>query len=190
MQAHPTIPGLSYATRYLPPEEEQALLGHIDAAPWRDDLKRRVQHYGYRYDYRARRVDSSSFLGPLPTWLMGLAGRLQGEGWFSKRPDQAIVNEYEPGQGIRAHTDCVPCFGPEIASLTLGGGCTMEFSWGEQRGSLWLSPGSLLLLRGPARYEWRHGIAARKRDTVEGGLMARARRVSVTFRRVVLEKES
>jgi hypothetical protein len=29
-------------------------LAEIDAQPWLGDLKCRVQHYGYRYDYQAR----------------------------------------------------------------------------------------------------------------------------------------
>jgi hypothetical protein len=36
---------------YVDPEEQQALLDAVDAAPWLSDLRRRVQHYGYRYDY-------------------------------------------------------------------------------------------------------------------------------------------
>ena len=34
--------------------EEQRILLRIADAPWLTDLSRRVQHYGYRYDYRAR----------------------------------------------------------------------------------------------------------------------------------------
>ena len=32
----------------------------MDARPWLSDLKRRVQHYGYKYDYRARAIDHTS----------------------------------------------------------------------------------------------------------------------------------
>jgi alkylated DNA repair dioxygenase AlkB len=34
-------------------------------------------------------------------------------------PDRLIVTEYEPGHGIAAHVDCIPCFGAIVYSLTL-----------------------------------------------------------------------
>ncbi|MEO0410804.1 MAG: alpha-ketoglutarate-dependent dioxygenase AlkB [Pseudomonadota bacterium] len=37
------------------------------------------------------------------------------------------MNEYTPGQGIAPHVDCVPCFGPFAASLSLGSSCEMLF---------------------------------------------------------------
>ncbi len=40
----------------------------------------------------------------------------------------------------------------------------------------------LLVLAGPARYEWKHGRAARRRDTIDGGMHERMRRLSLTFR--------
>lgn len=33
--------------------------------------------------------------------------RLQQAGLFADTPDQVIINEYQPGQGISAHIDCV-----------------------------------------------------------------------------------
>lgn len=97
--------------------------------------------------------------------------------------DQVIVNEYEPGQGISPHVDCVPCFGPAVAAVSLGSACVMDFAHGEgARVPVRLAPASLCVMTGPARYEWRHGIAARKSDPGQGGRIPRGRRVSVTFR--------
>jgi alkylated DNA repair dioxygenase AlkB len=45
-----------------------------------------------------------------------------------------------------------------------------------------LAPGSLCAMTGPARYRWRHGIAARKSDPGPSGRIPRGRRVSITFR--------
>ncbi|MDA2812310.1 alpha-ketoglutarate-dependent dioxygenase AlkB [Nocardiopsis sp. RSe5-2] len=45
-----------------------------------------------------------------------------------------------------------------------------------------LAPGGLLVMTGPARYTWRHAIAARKSDPGPAGRVPRGRRVSVTFR--------
>jgi alkylated DNA repair dioxygenase AlkB len=53
---------------------------------------------------------------------------LKGRGLMPRVADQGIVNEYEPGQGIAPHVDCVPCFADTIASLTLGSSCLMEFT--------------------------------------------------------------
>jgi len=183
------VPGLKYVAGYVTGPDEAALLAAVDAEPWRGDLKRRVQHYGYRYDYTARTVDASMYLGPLPAWAQPLAARLVADGHMAAEPDQLIVNEYEPGQGISAHVDSVPCFGPAVCSVTLGSQCVMELSpvEGGEAEALLLERGSLLVLAGDARYKWRHGIRGRKTDTVGDQELSRGRRVSLTFRTVIVE---
>ena len=184
--ARPLPEGLTYRSGVLAPARQAALLARIDACAWRDDLRRRVQHHGWRYDYRARRVSRDDRIGPLPGWLEPEAVGLAEAGWFARPPDQAIVNEYRPGQGIAAHVDCEPCFGEVVACLSLGSPCVMEFRevGSSGRASIVLEPGSLLVLSGPARYGWTHAIAARKSDVMDGVRRRRARRVSVTFRTV------
>src|SRR5262245_18798831 len=117
-----TIPGLIYVPEYLNADREQDLIEVIDRQPWLTELKRRVQHYGYRYDYKARQVLPEMYLGPLPDWLQSLADDLHASGRLPHLADQVIINEYQPGQGIAAHVDCVPCFADGIASLSLGSG--------------------------------------------------------------------
>ncbi|MCB1532300.1 MAG: alpha-ketoglutarate-dependent dioxygenase AlkB [Alphaproteobacteria bacterium] len=175
----PNIPGLQYLPDFITAEEERALVKIINQQPWLNDLKRRVQHYGYKYDYKARAVTADSYLGPLPDWLMPVAQKLPF------KPNQAIVNEYLPGQGISAHVDCVPCFSDTIASLSLGSGAVMQFTNGQERHDLYLDPRSLIILSGPARYEWAHAIPARKSDVVDGFKIERIRRISLTFRTVI-----
>jgi len=181
----PDLPeGLSYVPDYLTSEQAQALVSELDRQVWRCDLKRRVQHYGYRYDYKARRARQQDSLGELPDWLLEIATKLYSDGHFSKLPDQVIINEYHPGQGIAAHVDCVPCFGGQIGSISLLGGCMMRFA---QVGSKrivdqYLEPQSLVLMQGASRYDWTHAIAARKSDLVGGQRVPRGRRVSLTFR--------
>lgn len=99
----PDIPGLTYIPDFIMKEEEKSLIENIDNSPWINDLKRRVQHYGYKYDYKARAVNDDAYLGLLPEWLKPLGRRLFDEGIFPAVPDQVIVNEYEPGQGISPH---------------------------------------------------------------------------------------
>jgi alkylated DNA repair dioxygenase AlkB len=131
------------------------------------------------------------YLGPLPAWAQPLAARLVADGYMPEAPDQLIVNEYEPGQGIAAHVDCVPCFGPVVCSVTLGSQCVMELSATAGGGAeeLLLERGSLLVLAGEARYKWRHGIRGRKADRLGEQVLTRGRRVSLTFRTVILGGE-
>lgn len=182
------IEGLRYMPGFLTTKEELHLLTEIDAEPhWSNALRRRVQHYGYRYDYRSRAIDSSMRAAEFPAWLRKLAHQLVVDRLMSQEPDQAIVNEYLPGQGICQHVDCEPCFGPEVVSISLGSDCEMRFVHVEERqeASLRLAQASALVLSGPARYAWTHGIAARRTDRFGGHPVARRRRVSITFRRVI-----
>lgn len=181
-------PAALYLPNFIDEAEERLLLREIDSQPWLGDLKRRVQHYGYRYDYKARRVTQDSYIGPLPGWLNSMVIRLFNDGTFVVKPDQVIVNEYLPGQGISAHIDCEPCFGDTVASLSLGSTCIMEFSslHSEQAIVRYLEPRSLLVLKNEARFDWKHGIPARKSDLIDGERVARGRRVSLTLRTVML----
>ncbi|MGW1962596.1 alpha-ketoglutarate-dependent dioxygenase AlkB [Streptomyces sp. NPDC001935] len=190
------VPGLRYIAGWLDPEACRELLARIEAGTWSTELRRRVQHYGHRYDYGRRSVTAdprsadprtATDAPPLPSWAQRQAERLAREGIMEPRADQVIVNEYEPGQGISAHVDCVPCFGPVVAAISLGSGCVMDFTHpgdGTKTGVL-LAPGSLCVMTGAARYDWRHGIAARKSDPEGAVRVPRGRRVSVTFRTVL-----
>lgn len=184
--------GLTYLEDFVDAHEEGAILDRLDrdhADEWLSDLTRRVQHYGFRYDYRARRIDSSMRLGPLPRWLEDLAMRVSQNGGFTAPADQVIINEYQPGQGISRHTDCEPCFGDMIATLSLGSDVAMRFDEidGYARVDLRLHRRSLAVLSGPARYRWTHSIAPRKSDVFGRERVQRSRRVSLTFRSVILD---
>lgn len=186
LRTDPQISGLAYHSDFIDAETEAALLEYIDAQPWLMDLKRRVQHYGYRYDYRARNIARESRLGAVPSWLMSCCIRLKEERIFQAMPEQVIVNEYWPGQGISPHIDCVPCFGPVIASLSLGSACVMNFrhAASAKKVSILLEPRSMLVLSGEARSAWQHAISPRKTDICNGQVIPRARRVSLTFRTI------
>jgi alkylated DNA repair dioxygenase AlkB len=189
--AAPAVPGLTYVADYLRPDEHDRLVATIDRQPRLTALQRRVQHYGYRYDYKARKVSRDFYLGRLPVWAAEIAQRFHGEGWFATPPDQLIVNEYQPGQGISKHVDCVPCFGPTVVSLSLGSTCVMELAEAKTRRKvpLLLAPRSAVVLRGDARSRWTHAVPARKRDAFGGRVYLRSRRLSLTFRTVLLEEE-
>lgn len=188
------IKGLSYFPDFLSQEQHMSLLNKIDneySDRWLNDLARRVQHYGFRYKYKARRADSSTYLGPLPPFLADIGIRLVKESYFPNLPDQAIVNEYLPGQGISGHVDCIPCFGPIIASISLGSSCAMDFFRNDDKYhvQIVLEPRSLLVLSEDARYMWTHKIAGRRSDKIDGQMRPRGRRVSITFRTVITDKK-
>jgi alkylated DNA repair dioxygenase AlkB len=187
INTQPAVSGLTYIPDFIDSATESDLIGMIDAQPWITELKRRVQHYGWRYDYKARSVTNDLRIGALPDWLQSYAVRLQQAGIFSETPDQGIINEYQPGQGISSHIDCVPCFAVTIASLSLGSPCVMDFTHSKtgEKSSLLLEPRSLLVFTGDARYIWQHAIAGRKTDRYNGQIIQRIRRISLTFRKVI-----
>ena len=185
------IKGFRYIEDYISESEHDWLLDQIDEHEhqWLKDLKRRVQHYGFKYDYKARKVNLDMRIGHLPEWLQALGRRLYEDGHMPAEPDQVIVNEYEPGQGISSHIDCEPCFANMIVSLSLGSGCVMDFTSKLDKAKkipVWLAPRSIIVLKDEARNEWLHGIAPRKSDQWAGQKYERQRRVSLTFRKVIL----
>lgn len=183
------IQGLTYVPNFIDKLEVNHLIESINAEPWLTDIKRRVQHYGYKYDYKARSIDYSMFIGKLPSWAMTIAQRLFNETHISELPDQLIINEYKPGQGIANHVDCEPCFGDTIISISLGSSCVMDFInlRTKQKVEVMLESGSLVALNGEARHNWTHGIAQRKTDNFKGMKTERRLRISMTFRKVILK---
>ncbi len=182
------IPGLLYVPNFITRPEEKGFIKAINTEPWLSDIKRRVQHYGYKYDYKARSIDYSMFLGALPTWAQPIARRLHVEKFIDQQPDQLIINEYLPGQGIANHVDCEPCFGDTVISVSLGSLCIMDFIHlrTKEKIEVMLEPSSLVVISGDARYNWTHGIAQRKTDIFRNRRYERKLRISMTFRKVII----
>lgn len=176
------VSGLLYTPSFLTDDDEHTLLNLIDNQPWSAALKRRVQHYGYSYNYQAR---NTSLTQPLPDWLRQLGERVSAAVDGHPRFDQVIINEYTPGQGIAAHVDHRELFGPVVVTVSLGSDVVMDFANGGITVPVLLERRSMTCLTGPARYTWTHRIAARQSDMVAGQRRARFRRVSVTFRTIM-----
>ena len=166
--------------------EERRILLRISQAPWLTDLSRRVQHYGFRYDYRQRGTGRHDPAAPFPRWATVIGERLRPL-FDGAMPEQCIVNEYRPGQGIGMHADHAS-FGPVVVSLSLGDAWTMNFRplsarpyvrEGLASDEIVLLPRrSALVLRGQARSALMHGI-----DRASNAHRA-STRVSATFRTV------
>lgn len=54
---------------------------------------------------RDRSVEPEDWLGPLPTAFRFITLRIMPKELFQVEPNQIIVNEYLPGQGIAPHID-------------------------------------------------------------------------------------
>ena len=184
----PTVPGLQVVNLFLSPEQQARVTQRVDAdqQAWRNDLSRRVQHHGWRYDYKARAITPDMYLGQLPDHLQELAQRLYDEtGLFDRAPEQVIINEYVQAQGIGTHIDHRG-FGPAIATISLLEDWEMDFSrnWRDRTPAL-LPAGSCLVMTGQSRSRWQHGIQARRADPGAAGSRPRGRRLSLTFRTVL-----
>ena len=175
--------GAAILPDFITPAEETRILLRISQAPWLSELQRRVQHYGFRYDYSGGGSREPAL--PFPPWTQTMSERLLPH--FASLPVQCIVNEYRPGQGIGMHADHRD-FGPIVASLSLGADWPMCFrpagarpyrasaAHGDQIAVL--PRRSVLLLTGASRHSWMHGI-----DRTQSSRQA-STRISATFRTV------
>ena len=181
------VPGLYYIAKN---ELDTDLEGKIDRNKWTaltdSPNSRKVQHYGYKYNYNTYRIDEPTT--PFPEFIQEMSHRLReicldlGIIDESYVFNQCIINEYKVGQGISAHTD-VSTYGSVIGCYTIDGCGNMVFTKGDSKTILRVAPGSLYIMAGDARKIWKHKMnPMRKRDG--------SRRISITFRNVsILEKK-
>ena len=126
--------GLEYHADFLGTSEEDGLLAHIDDAEWLTDLSRRVMHFGYKYDYTSRRLDETARIGPLPEWLAQLSNMVREAASEEAKqlldPPRAVRtgdHQRVPAwTGIAPHIDR-DCFGPIVATVSLGSAVNMDF---------------------------------------------------------------
>jgi alkylated DNA repair dioxygenase AlkB len=202
------IPGLSIIHEFATQEEETRILSFLDAQTWRDDLARRVIHYGGSYclmpprdasPVERRKIESNIIpADPLPSSLDLLLDRMIQHQVYasSARPAYCIVNEYRESQGISAHVENFRFKSP-VCGLTLCNGDYIRFreltkpddgsvrsgraAKAERTGKMvdvFMPRRSLLIMRGTAREQWQHEIV-RSRKEREG---SNWRRLSLTFR--------
>lgn len=177
-QEFPEVPGLTLMPDVITPEDEATLLKHIDACVWNTQIARRTQHYGYVYDYNTRKADAKPTTS-IPEWCQALIAEMQMTGLMRFTPDQMIINEYKPGQGIAAHIDKPDDFGDQIISVSLCSKVPMVFTKGDARLSVELPRRSAVSLQRDARYTWKHAIEKHS---------VKERRVSLTFRKMNKKK--
>ncbi|KAI9005333.1 hypothetical protein BC832DRAFT_557065 [Gaertneriomyces semiglobifer] len=195
------VPGLHAVLDFVTPEEECEVLMHIHdetrADKWIPLNKRRVQHFGYRFDYPLNTVImDTDIIDPIPPWCASLLERYQTHFPEFQYPDQLTINEYWPGAGIAPHGDRHSVFTDCIVAISLGSGVIMEFRRPADHQShdssptefvaynVYLPPRSLIVMSGESRYRWEHSIRPRRTDIIHGRAVERGTRVSLTFRNI------
>lgn len=177
------IPGLYLFTDFITEEEEKKLIEFIGSdGKWQEGPGRReVKQYGYEYNYKNKH-EKTKKIADIPKEFKDIIVRMMKTKCFEEEPDQCIINKYEPGQGISAHTDHKGHFGNRVASLTLGSQCVMVMAKVEKQYDILLPRRSLLVLTGESRSDWTHAIPSRKSDNG----VPRGTRISITLRNMLL----
>lgn len=190
------IPGLIYIRNFITEEEESYLSKNINNQSWMNSLSRRVQHYGYEYDYKSKTAKNNK-VDDIPEFINFIIDRLLSLKLYKEKPDQLIINEYESSQGIFPHIDATNSFKDVISSLSLLSDIGMEFILYNNKKTIMLERRSLVVLTGDARYKWRHGIEKRLIDkniiSLEDDgitekivpILKRNLRISLTFRNMI-----
>lgn len=174
------LKGFEYIPDFISPEEEESLGERLSVltyrpARMRGRTSRREMHY-YGFEYVAQSRALIQLPGLMPPWLLSLRARCAAAADSDADAfDQVIVTRYGEGAVISPHTDHVTLFGPTVIGVSLLSAVDMVFqapSGG--RISHRLEPQSLYVLRGEARYAWKHAT----------GRVTAPPRYSVTFRSV------
>lgn len=182
------VPGLLLYHDFISESMEDELIKEIDRQTWVVDYNRRLQYYGYRNELEAP-YHLTLFPVPMPPLIQRLSEQLTEQEIVSLQPDQVIINEYYPGEGLRPHKDR-NYFENQICGVNLGSGCIMRFIQikGGEVVDVEVPRRSVYVMQDEARYKWNHSIPSRKKDVVDGNVKHRERRLSITYRKVIMKK--
>ncbi|WP_316831789.1 alpha-ketoglutarate-dependent dioxygenase AlkB [Pedobacter aquatilis] len=178
------VPGLFIYPDFISSEKEAALLAEIDSQVWMVDYARRLQYYGFRNELEEP-YELIAIPLEIPPQIYQFSKDIHRQNLLSLQPDQVIINEYQPGEGIRPHKDR-NYYQNQICGVNLASGCVMRFIRGKNLEviDIEIPRRSLYIMQDDARKKWTHGIPPRKKDIIEGNVKHRQRRVSITYRKV------
>ena len=169
--------GLSYSPDFLADDAQATLVERIASLPFRPFEfqgflgKRETVSFGWSY-----RFDGTGLVAtdPIPDWLLPVRAMAAAfAGLAPEALEQVLLIRYGEGAGLGWHRDR-PVF-DDVIGISLLSAAPLRFRrrigtrW--QRFTLTPEPGSIYLLRGPARSEWEHSITP-----------VAALRYSITFR--------
>lgn len=158
--------GLFYIPRFISPEEETALLAHVQAQPFAPydhhgyKANREVVYFGMQGGYNG--VGAEDKAEPMPEWLLPLRDKIaHAAGLDAAELEMALVARYTPGAGIGWHRDR-PQFGPTVFGVSLQSDAQMRFrryvEATEEMYKINLEHGSAYIMSGPSRSVWQHGM--------------------------------
>lgn len=208
------IDGLEYYRNFFSQEEQKHLLEIVYRNPWQQVIARRQQFYGQVYFHTSQKLkllqpdeeegDDREVLPQsldIEQLLPFLKDRCLPFLETDDFPSQILVNEYRNNLGIASHFEDFESFGPIILTISLINPIYMTLKKPTERTNacdkyldvrkILLEPGSLLVMKGSARNDYRHGISKYKwiRNLPDGQpdicRDAPYRRVSLTIRHVL-----
>lgn len=165
------IKGITIEYECITKQYEIELINYINRRTWNNQISRKTQHFGYRYDYRRKALDLTS---KIPEYLYYLMVDLD---IYDEDYDQIIINRYTAGEGINPHIDNINLFGPVIIVLSLGQDCIYNMSLNNKSVNILIPRRSVLIMQNEARYKWKHSLKLSK-DCC-------GTRYSITFRTVI-----
>ncbi|KAA3438403.1 alpha-ketoglutarate-dependent dioxygenase AlkB [Rufibacter hautae] len=188
MRVETAVPGLLLYHDFISESMEEELIKEIDNQIWVVDYDRRLQYYGYRNELESP-YNLVEFPIPMPPLIHKVSEQITEQGIVSLKPDQVIINEYFPGEGLRPHKDR-NYFENQICGVNLGSGCIMKFIHIKNKDvvDVEVPRRSVYVMQDDARYKWNHSIPSRKKDVVDGNVKHRERRLSITYRKVIMKK--
>ena len=182
------VPGLFLYPDFINETMEADLIQELDSQTWVVDYNRRLQYFGYRNELEAP-YNLIKIPVEMPPLILELSRTIVEQKVVAIQPDQVIINEYAPGEGLRPHKDR-NYFENQICGVSLGSGSIMRFikiSGGDVV-DVEVPRRSVYVMQDDARYKWHHSIPSRKKDVIDGTIKYRERRVTITYRKVIPKK--
>ncbi|XP_076252030.1 putative RNA/DNA demethylase ALKBH6 [Rhynchophorus ferrugineus] len=160
-------PTVFYIPNFITQSEEQLILNKVYSVPkpkWTYLSHRRLQDYGGVPHIKGMIPEK------IPAWLQGFMNRIDDLYIFENcNPNQVLVNEYLPGQGIMPHTDG-PLFHPIVTTISCGSHTILEFLENNEKRQkvcrLLLEPRSLVVIKDDMYSKYLHSIQDIKADIV------------------------
>ncbi|EPY52537.1 2 OG-Fe(II) oxygenase superfamily protein Ofd2 [Schizosaccharomyces cryophilus OY26] len=180
-----SIPGLSYYPNRLPPDLQNQIANALPDSLFSDMNSGRQLHLYV------------PFPEPMQSLNKYLPSEFLSNVWKDQPAEASIIQVYNPGDGIIPHKD-LDMFADGVAIYSFFSDITMVFTLPSQKlkCDVRLQKGSLVIMYGPARYQWLHEIPFRGGDWVplssrdeltppKQTWIPRTQRFSITMRRIV-----
>ncbi|XP_022093253.1 alpha-ketoglutarate-dependent dioxygenase alkB homolog 4-like [Acanthaster planci] len=185
------FPGVTVIPDFISKEEEAEAVKTIDVSPWKPSQSGRMkQDYGPKVNFKRRKLKKAGFTG-LPSFIKAFVDRMNElDSLCNFIPVELCNLDYRPDRGsaIDPHLDDSWLWGERLVTINLLSGTYLDMTPVRHHTPrnedariavrIPLHPRSLLILSGPARYQWNHGI--------QRGAIA-DRRIAMTLRELTEE---